>query len=205
MIQDRKKYKFFIKLPVFCLVLLVPMLVLLTAWAFVAIHESRDLLTDNARVHGEYQASLEMVGRLRELESTFWHLATDSWERENSRLFQECRQELQALAILSAEAKPTVTRLQKALLALEARRQALLSAKDPESLAKQQELFNNTRDLVQSIPELLRHLAMLGEAEEHMGKQLKENVLKAKHLENLVLLFLVASLGYLALGFYYVQ
>lgn len=198
-------------LPAFGLLLLIPLIILLVGGGGLFIHYSREIVADNSHVYGQYRASLDLAERGEDLSTQLWFLiATPVW-RKNTQALEECRRNLEALALASKQAAPYTRMLLEKLEALRVLRQQLRDLEESylkasvqqqnldQFLAKRLALDNEAHDLLRSLPELTKQLSEASSAVKDMGKQLKLNVISAQDQENSMLLFWVVMAVYLAL------
>ena len=174
-------------LPAFGLLLLIPLIILLVGGGGLFIHYSREIVADNSHVYGQYRASLDLAERGEDLSTQLWFLiATPVW-RKNTQALEECRRNLEALALASKQAAPYTRMLLEKLEALRVLRQQLRDLEESylkasvqqqnldQFLAKRLALDNEAHDLLRSLPELTKQLSEASSAVKDMGKQLKLN------------------------------
>ncbi|MBQ9453965.1 MAG: GGDEF domain-containing protein [Desulfovibrio sp.] len=199
-------------LSVFCLLLLVPLVLLLVGGGGLFIHYSREIVTDSSRAYGQYRASLDLAERGADIRTQLWFLTSTPVWRKNVHAWEECRRQLQSLAAASSQAAPHAHVLLEKLESLRILREqlakidALRSEGQTSLLLEQRNALDNQADgLLRSLPELVQHLEQATSAAQDMGAQLRANAVSAQEQENRMLLFLVAAAAYLVLVIWLVQ
>lgn len=198
-------------LPIFCLLLLVPLVILLAGSGGIIIHHAREVMEDSAHAYGQYQASLELEERGADINTRLWLLTAAPVRRKNTHAWEDCRRQLENMAAASTQVAPYARALLHKLSVLRTLRaeladiDAALHTEQPEEaamqrlLARRNTMDNEADEILRSLPELTQHLKQATSAAHDMGAQLRANVISAQAQENRMLLCLVLVLGYLAL------
>ena len=199
-------------LPIFCLLLLVPLVILLVGSGGIIIHHAREIMEDSSHAYGQYRASLELAERGADISTRLWLLTSAPAYRKNTHAWEDCRRQLENMAAASTQVAPYARALLHKLTVLRALRaeladiDAALHMAQPAGsamerlLTRRNGIDNEADGILRSLPELLFHLEQATSAAHDMGTQLRANAISAQSQENRMLLCLLLVLGYLALA-----